>query len=764
MEDCRDCIVITGAHENNLKNVSLRIPKNKLTVFTGISGSGKSSLVFDTIAVEATRQLQETFPLYLRNRMPHFEPPRVESIDQLTTAIVIDQRPFTGDFRSTVATMTDVAPLLRLLFSRCAEPQIGPSAAYSPNDPQGMCPACGGLGQTVQFDFDKLFDRSKSLNDGAIRFPGHQIGTYQWQLYANSGLFDPDKPLDQFTDAEWQDLLHGTGAIVEIKNTTGKVWNKSYNLTYEGFLDRITRLYLKRDLNAQSKTNQKIIHEFTHEQDCAACGGTRLNPAARGSRLCGKNIAELGDLEISDLIPLLETVQNPVGLPTARKILRVLRGIEDMGLGYLNLNRPARSLSGGEAQRLKMVRHLGSSLVGLTYIFDEPSAGLHPGDVDRLTRLLLGLRDRGNTVLVVEHNKDIIRIADEVVDLGPRAGAQGGTVLFQGSFPELLRQDSLTADNLKKRVPLNRSPRSASGFLTLQNARLHNLKNVSVHIPLHALTAVSGLAGSGKSSLVCGELLRQYPEAVHISQSPIGTTSRSTPATYVGVMDEIRRVFARENGVDAALFSFNSKGACPVCKGKGEIRTEMAFMDPVTVPCEVCHGTRYSEEALAYRYRGKNILEVLDLTIDEAVSFFDQPKIRSKLRTLCHVGMGYMTLGQPTTTLSGGECQRIKLASRLRDKNGVYVMDEPTTGLHGADVDLLMKLLRQLVDGGNTVVVVEHDLDVIRQADWVIDLGPGGGKHGGQVLFEGTPEKLLTCPDSITAQYLRRDLERTDIH
>lgn len=751
-------IEVVDARENNLDHVSLRILKNQLVVFAGVSGSGKSSLVFDTIAVEAMRQLGETFPLYIRNRMPRYEAPRAESVDHLTTAIVVDQRPFTGDLRSTVGTMTDIAPMLRLLFSRCGGPSAGTSGAYSFNDPAGMCPRCSGLGRIVRFDFDKVLDREKSLNQGAILFPGHGVGTYQWMLYANSGFLDPDKPLKDYSEKEWQDFLHGSGAIVNIVSPKGKVWD-SYNLTYEGLQDRIERLFLKRDLNAQNKTNQKIIKEYTHEQRCPDCGGARLNPRALASRLAGANIFEMGELEMGELATLLEGVGHPLGRSTAQKISGMLRAIEDMGLGYLHLNRSSRSLSGGEAQRLKLMRHLGGSLVGLTYIFDEPSVGLHPKDVSRLNRLLLKLRDRGNTVLVVEHDKEVIGIADEVIEMGPGAGRQGGRVVYQGPVGRLLKGDTPTAKTLLRRSPVKTAPRPAKGQLLIQNASRHNLQNLTVSIPKGVLTVVSGLAGSGKSSLVCGELPRQHPEVVHISQAPIGTTPRSTPATYVGIMDEIRRLFAKENGVAASLFSYNSKGACPVCEGKGEIKTEMAFMDPVTVCCEACGGARYSNEALAHRLRGASILEVLEMTVDEAAGFFAQaPKIHHKLKTLQEVGMGYITLGQPTTILSGGECQRIKLASHLRAKDSVYVMDEPTSGLHGADVELLLGLLEALVDGGNTVVVVEHNLEVVKRADHVIDLGPGGGKSGGRILFEGSPAGLLECGASATAEYLRQEV------
>lgn len=747
-------IILRGARENNLKNIDLEIPKGKLVVFTGVSGSGKSSLVFDTIAVESIRQLSETLPPYVRSRMPHYEAPHIRSMDHLSPAVVVDQRPFTGDIRSTVATMTDIAPMLRLLFSRCASPRIGASPAYSCNDPQGMCPACSGLGYTVQFDPEKLFDRSKSLDEGAILFPGHHVKTYQWQLYANSGFLDPEKKLEDYSAQEWQDFLHGSGRIVDIHNTTGRVWG-DYQLTYEGFLDRITRLYLKRDANALSKSGQRILRDFTERCICPMCHGARLNAVALGSRLAGRNIAEMGELEVSELIPVLKTITNPVGVPLVCKIVRVLEGIENMGLGYLSLNRSSVTLSGGEAQRLRMVRHLGSSLTGLTYIFDEPTSGLHPKDAARLSDLLLRLRDRGNTVLVVEHNRQIIRIADQVIDLGPGAGRNGGQVLFQGTPGALLHADTPTAHSLRRRDRLNRAPRTPSGWLEIAHARLHNLKDVSVRIPQGVLTVVSGLAGSGKSSLACGELLRQHPDAVHISQAPIGTTSRSNPATYIGVMDEIRRLFARANGVEAARFSYNSKGACPACEGRGVIKTEMAFMDPVTIPCEACQGSRYSASTLRYLYQGKNILEVLSMTVDEAMEFFDTPKVWEKLRVLRAVGMGYLTLGQPTSTLSGGECQRMKLASHLNGQNGLYILDEPAVGLHGQDVARLLEVLDDLTRRSNTIVVIEHHLDVIAHADWVIDMGPEGGKRGGQVLFSGTPEQLLSVEHSATAEYLR---------
>ena len=653
-----DDIIITGARENNLKNISLRIPKGKLVVVIGVSGSGKSSLVFDTIAAEAGRQLNDTFPAYVRSRLPHYDTPHVENIEHLSTAVVINQRPFTGDIRSTVGTMTDVSPLLRLLFSRCAQPALPSSSAYSFNDPQGMCPDCSGLGYTVRFDMSKVLDRSKSLNDGAILLPGHGIGTYQWQLYAKSGLFAPDKPLKDFSDREWFDLLHGSGVLVDIDNTTGKVWDKSYKLTYEGLEDRITRLYLKKDINSLNKANQRIVSDFTTECTCSTCSGSRLKSSVLESRLLGRNIRDVGQMEIPQLISFLQGVRDPLGNALSRKLIGILQNIDDIGLGYLTIDRPALTLSGGEAQRLKMIRHLNSSLTDLLYILDEPTTGLHPKDVDRLSRILLHLRDCGNTVLVVEHDPNLIRLADQVIEIGPGAGQQGGTVVFQGSVPQLCASHTPTSAALQKKLQFSSRVRQVRDHFPIRNACLHNLKHIDVDIPIGIFTVVSGVAGSGKSSLICGEFLRQHPDAVHISQSPIGISSRSTPATYVGIMDEIRSLFAKENHVPASLFSFNSKGACPVCGGRGEIRTEMAFMDPVTVTCEACGGLRFNQQALSCRYRDKTIVDVQNMTATEALDFFREPKIRKGLQLLEKVGMGYITLGQSVNTLSGGECQR----------------------------------------------------------------------------------------------------------
>jgi excinuclease UvrABC ATPase subunit len=749
----RESIKIRGAAANNLKRLNVDIPKEQLVVLAGVSGSGKSTLAFDTIAAEAGRQWQATYPLFLRNRLPRYERPAVESIRNLTPCVVVDQRPIGANARSTVGTASDVAPLVRLLFSRVGRPSAGGSMAYSFNHPHGMCPDCTGLGERVELDEAKMFDPDKSINEGAIRFRQFSGGSWQEIYYTNNPYLDPDKKLRDYAEEEWQVLRIGTKEpliIDHIYKNTGQV----SHLPYEGVVTRFNRLYLNRDISGLKKEVQEEAMSFVRRCPCPGCGGSGLNPKALESKINGYNISDYYAMQVSDLLPVLEAVGDSLGRSIAEQIAEYLRHMVQVGLGYLSLDRRTDTLSGGEAQRLKMVRHLGSSLSNITYAFDEPTAGLHPSDAYRIGELLLDLRDRHNTVLVVEHSRQMLELADYVIELGPLAGSQGGEIVYQGGLEGLKAAGTLTASAMGEKPVPNPAPRPWTEGYAIEHANLHNLKDVSVTIPKGVLTAVTDVAGSGKSSLICGEFAARYPEAVVIDQKAIGVSSRSTPATYTGVMDEIRKLFAKENNVGVQWFSFNSKGACPVCKGKGEITPEVAFADPVTIRCEECGGRRYNLTALGYTFQGKNIEEVMSLTIDQALEWFTQPKITAPLSALQEVGLGYMTLGQPTSTLSGGEIQRLKLASELQTSGNIYVLDEPTTGLHGRDVVRLLELLRRLVNQGNTVVVVEHRPELIAAADWVIDMGPGGGNRGGEVLFAGTPEDLCRCQASETGKYL----------
>ena len=750
----KDNIEIIDAQENNLKHVNVSIPKGKLVVLAGVSGSGKSSLAFGTVAVESAREWQQSYPMFLRNKMPHYERPRVGEIRGLTPAIIVDQRAVGGSSRSTVGTAVDVAPLLRLLFSRIGRPSAGGSMAYSMNHPLGMCPECTGLGEQLNLKEDTLFDPTKSLREGAILFSQFSAG-WQTHLYQNNPMLDVDKPLRDFTDEEWQTLRYGSEKPVKVgirSNNTGRV----DMVDYEGVLPRFRRLYLSRDISKLKRGLQEEILSHVEQGPCAACGGTGLNPKALESRIGGRNIIDMMQMTVSELLPILQEITEPMGVSIARQITESLQRMVDVGIGYLSLGRHTDSLSGGEAQRIKIVRNLGSSLTNITYIFDEPTAGLHPADAERIGRLLVGLRDKRNNVLVVEHSRQMLALADHVIELGPEAGMHGGEITFEGTYSDLLKADTVTAQVLRQRIVLNEQPlRWTEGF-DIRDAHSHNLKHIDVTIPRGVLTAITGVAGSGKSSLAVHELPRRYPDAIVIDQRPIGTSIRSTPATYTGVMDDIRRLFAEENGVDAGWFSFNSKGACPVCKGTGQITYDMAFAEPVVVVCEECGGHRYNPTALSYRYRGKNIEEVMALTIEQAMDFFDDAKIRRKLQVMMDVGLGYLTLGQPTSTLSGGEIQRIKLSAHLGSRGRLYILDEPSTGLHAKNIELLLTLLRRLVSEGNTVVIVEHRLELIAQADWIIDLGPDGGTSGGEVVFSGTPQEIIHCERSKTGRYLRK--------
>ncbi|MGW0911149.1 ATP-binding cassette domain-containing protein [Streptomyces sp. NPDC002784] len=744
-------ITITGARENNLKDVTLRIPKGRLTVFTGVSGSGKSSVVFDTIAVESQRQLNETFTWFVRNRLPKYERPHAETLRDLSPAIVVDQRPIGGHSRSTVGTMTDVYSVIRVLFSRHGTPSAGPATAYSFNDPSGMCPQCDGLGRAVGPDWSRILDEERSLADGAVRFPPFAAGTWQGQAYTNSAELDPHKPVRRFTAAEREFLLRGRPGSKVTVSGSGGTWTTDY----EGLADRFERLYLKRDLSSMSQKTRDLVREFMVDGVCPACRGARLNAAALATEINGLTIADCTRMQVSDLIAVLKEIDDPVARPIAGAAVAALERIDAIGLGYLSLDRETATLSGGEGQRLKTVRHLGSSLTGMTYIFDEPSVGLHPRDVGRLGELLLRLRDKGNTVLVVEHDRDVIALADHVVDMGPRAGADGGRVVFEGTPDGLAASGTLTGRCLGRRTAVKETVREAAGGLWVKGADRHNLRDVTVEFPAGVLTVVTGVAGSGKSSLAA-ELTRAHPEAVVVDQSSIGISARSTPATYVGIMDTVRKIFARETGAEAGLFSFNSSGACATCEGRGIISTDLAFMDPVTTTCHDCEGRRFKDEVLRLTVDGRSIADVLEMTAGQALDFFADTGVRRRLRALRDVGLTYLTLGQPLSTLSGGERQRIKLATRLHLTGALYVLDEPTTGLHLSDVDALLALLDRLVDAGNTVVVVEHHLDVVAHADWVVDLGPDGGRDGGEVIFTGTPRGLLDVPGSFTAEHLRR--------
>lgn len=755
--DKNNHIIIRSATLNNLKSISLDIPKNQIIVFAGVSGSGKSSVVFDTIAVESQRQLNETFSWYIRNRLPKYQKPDVVSIENLSPAIIVDQKRIGGNSRSTVGTITDIQPLLRLLFSRIGLPSAGESNHYSFNDPAGMCPECKGLGRVVTINLDRFMDINKSLNGGAILFPTFRVGSYYMGLYANTGLFDMDKTLKDYTNEELEILLYG-GDIETIRNFALKLGiDKSFD-DFEGIVSRFNRLYLNRDLTALNDKRTEALFKFMTECVCPECRGRRLNRAALDSKIDGYNIVGYSEMEMPELVSVLSEIKNPVGTQVAGLIIENIKRIINIGLGYLHLGRETPTLSGGESQRLKIVKHLGSSLTGMTYIFDEPSIGLHPRDIAMLNNLFTELRDKGNTVIIVEHDKDIIRHADTVVEMGPLAGEGGGEVVFNGDVQQFIKADTLTANMMRNNVPVNKTPHKPESWLPIKNASIHNLKRISVDIPEGVLTCITGVAGSGKSSLISHVFTGQYPHAVVVNQSSIATNIRSTPVTYLGIMDAIRKMFANKYQVNVGLFSFNSEGACPVCKGKGVVETDMAFMDTITTVCEHCGGRRYAPEIMEYQVNGKTITAILSLTIKQAIDFFKGERFIPKLKALYEVGLGYMTLGQSLDTLSGGELQRIKLANELKKSGQIYVMDEPTTGLHMADIAILMSLLRRMVKNGNTIVVIEHNLDVIKQADWIIDMGPGGGKNGGEVIFEGTPADLLCSTQSVTAEYLRKDI------
>ncbi|MFI1767140.1 ATP-binding cassette domain-containing protein [Streptomyces sp. NPDC020800] len=775
LADSHDLIRVHGARENNLKDVSIEIPKRRLTVFTGVSGSGKSSLVFDTIAAESQRLINETYSAFVQGFMPNLARPDVDVLDGLTTAIIVDQQRMGADPRSTVGTATDANAMLRILFSRLGKPHIGSPQAFSFNVASisgagavtveragksvkerrsfsitgGMCPRCEGRGAVTDIDLTQLYDDSKSLAEGAITVPGYTGGGWNSRLYSESGFFDPQKPISRFTKKELQDFLHREPTRMKIAGI---------NMTYEGLVPRIQKSMLSKDREAMQPHIREFVDRAVTFTVCPDCEGTRLSEAARSSKIKGISIADACAMQISDLAAWVRDLDEPTVAPLLGALRHTLDSFVEIGLGYLSLERPAGTLSGGEAQRTKMIRHLGSSLTDVTYVFDEPTIGLHPHDIQRMNDLLLRLRDKGNTVLVVEHKPETIAIADHVVDLGPGAGTGGGTVCFEGTVEGLRAGGTITGRHFDDRARLKESVRKPAGALEIRGATTHNLRDVDVDIPLGVLAVITGVAGSGKSSLVHGSIPADAG-VVSVDQSPIRGSRRSNPATYTGLLDPIRKAFAKANGVKPALFSANSEGACPTCNGAGVIYTDLAMMAGVATPCEECEGKRFQASVLEYHLGGRDISEVLAMSVDEAEEFFGAGEARTPaahkiLERLADVGLGYLTLGQPLTTLSGGERQRLKLATHMGDKGGVYVLDEPTTGLHLADVEQLLGLLDRLVDSGKSVVVVEHHQAVMAHADWIIDLGPGAGHDGGRIVFEGTPADLVAARSTLTGEHL----------
>ena len=781
--DSHDLIRVQGARENNLKNVSVQIPKRRLTVFTGVSGSGKSSLVFNTIAAESQRMINETYSAFVQGFMPTLARPDVDLLDGLTTAIIVDQQRMGADPRSTVGTATDALALLRILFSRLGQPHIGSAQAFSFNVASisgagavtiqrggqavkerrefsitgGMCPRCEGRGAVTDFDLTALYDDSKSLREGALSIPGYSMDGWYGRIFAGSGFFDMDKPIRDFTKRELADLLHKEPTKIKVEGI---------NLTYEGIIPKIQKSFLSKDVEAMQPHIRAFVERAVTFQTCPECAGTRLNEGARSSKIAGINIADACRMQISDLADWVATLDEPSVAPLLATLRHTLDSFVEIGLGYLSLERPAGTLSGGEAQRTKMIRHLGSALTDVTYVFDEPTAGLHPHDIQRMNELLIRLRDKGNTVLVVEHKPEVIEIADHVVDLGPGAGTAGGEVVFEGSVAALRASDTVTGRHLDDRSRLKDSVRMPSGSLPVRGATANNLREVDVDIPLGVLVVLTGVAGSGKSSLVDGSV-SGLDGVVSIDQAPIRGSRRSNPATYTGMLEPIRKAFAKANGVKPALFSSNSEGACPACNGAGVIYTDLAMMAGVATTCEECEGRRFQAAVLDYRLGGLNIAEVLDLPVAQAAEFFGSgagsgagtgeaaiPAAAAILGRLDDVGLGYVRLGQPLTTLSGGERQRLKLASHMGEKGQIYVLDEPTSGLHLADVQQLLGLLDRLVDSGKSVVVVEHHQAVMAHADWIIDLGPGAGHDGGRLVFQGTPADLVAAKSTLTGTHL----------
>lgn len=744
----QDKIIIRGLRQNNLKNISLDIPKNKIVVFTGVSGSGKSSIVFDTVAAESQRQMNETYSAWVRGRLPKYEKPNVEWMENLNPSVIIDQTRLGGNARSTVGTISDMYSLLRLLFSRIGTPSVGPASYFSFNNPNGMCPACAGIGKIMDFDINNLINADNTYDEGIFNLPAFGTGNYYWKVYRRPEYFRTDVPWKDLSKEEQNILLYGSRSKGD----------ERLDKKLEGVYNQFKRLVLMKGAEEQTDYTLKKISQFLYECECPDCKGKRLNKTALSCKINGYNINDMCEMEFSELRRELDRINDERAATIVEQLKASLDRMIDIGLPYLFMNRESSTLSGGEAQRLKLVRYMGSSLCGMIYIFDEPSTGMHPRDVHRMSRLLKNLRDKGNTVLVVEHDRDIISVADEVIDIGPLAGKNGGQVLFQGSYEDLLVSGTKTGNALSSEIKVKENVRQPKGFLQIRNANIHNLKNVDVDIPFGIMTVVTGVAGSGKSSLIREVFAKQYEDqVVLIDQSAVTATGRSTVCTFLGFFDEIRNVFADETGADRGLFTFNGKGACPHCKGRGMITTELVFMEPVTTVCEHCGGTRYSDEALKYTVQGKTIVDVLNMSVEDAVPFFaNNKKISAMLEALTQVGLSYISLGQPLSTFSGGERQRVKLAQNIKKKGNIYILDEPTTGLHPADIEKVVNILEGFVERGNTVIVIEHNADVMKLADYIIDIGPDGGTKGGEVVFTGTPREMIEKGTTITAKYLRK--------
>ena len=739
-------IEIKGARVNNLKNISLKIPKKQITIFTGVSGSGKSSLVFETIATESARLLTETFPAFVRNFMPKYSRPNVEEIQGISPSIIVDQKRIGGNSRSTVGTITDIDPILRVLFSRIGKPHVGGMNCFSFNDPSGMCEVCQGIGRIVTLDIDKAIDPNKSLEEGAILLSGYKVGTYQYKMYANSGYFDVSKKIKDYSEEEYHKLMYA-----EPEKQPREFAGEEFNMTYQGLVPRFEGHVINTAKEASEKSKAKAS-EYTKQTHCKSCNGTRYNKTVLDCKIDGYNIADYTAMEAKQLLKHIDTIKFDDALLSTLKDR--ITDLVNIGLDYISLNRESSTLSGGESQRIKMVKNLASSLTDMVFIFDEPSIGLHPRDVHRLNDMLVKIRDKGNTVLVVEHDPDVIKIADYIVDVGPKAGSHGGNIMYEGEFKGLSDSDTLTAKALKRPTIINENPRPFTETITTQKSSVNNLQNVGVSIPKGIFTVITGVAGSGKSTLIHQVFAKENPDAIIIDQASVGANVRSNPATYTGIMDYIRQEFSAATGLSASLFSFNSEGKCEDCHGLGYKEVTLSFMDAVKSTCETCGGTRFKPEILEHKVNGVNIHQVMSMTIVEAVDAFSQKEIKSKLKSMLEVGLGYLTLGQPLSTLSGGECQRLKLAKELNKKGNIYIMDEPTTGLHFSDIDTIIEIINKLVSKGNTVITIEHNLDVIRRADWVIDMGPEAGSSGGQIVFEGTVLELKECAGSLTGRYV----------